>query len=253
MDYDAYYSQWYSKKNSNKHYAHIYLEKPAMKKILFGRVFDSVLDLGCASGDDLEWLKDHSLSIKGLDSSKGLLDIAQFNYPQIKFYLQDLNTNKTLNDKYDLIYSSLTLHYIEDWKSLFEEFYNKLNENGVLLFSTHHPIKWGSRSNKNSEFNEFVMGYKKSKKEKTDKSFEIYGDYLNTYPIKEKLFQQLEITHYNRSLSEMFKIFVESGFEVKQFIEPIPTEDSKSIVRDFYEVHSRIPLFVIFELKKINR
>jgi SAM-dependent methyltransferase len=249
MDYDKYARLWQAKKNSSTHYAHIYLEKPAMLALTNELDNNLILDLGCGSGEDLIILSVNN-RVVGLDSSKELLKIAECTNEDVELWHIDLN-NQEIPDKYqfDIIYSSLTMHYVKDWNRLFKQLNNILKPKGKIIFSTHHPIKWGSEVNKNKEFNEFKLGYRKDKN--NQKSYQVYGDYLNTYPVKENLFQQLEIIHYNRSLSEMFKIFANNGFVVKQFIEPKPVEECKNIVPDFYEVHSKIPLFVIWELEKI--
>jgi SAM-dependent methyltransferase len=250
MDYNNYSAVWNSKKSSENHYAHKYLEKPVMYELINDIAGKSIIDIGCGSGEDIKVLKQKN-SVIGLDNSEQLLQMAGFENSEIEFIHLDLNKESLpKNLKVDIIYSSLTFHYVKDWDRLFQEMYEILNENGKVIFSTHHPIKWGSRVDKNKQFNQFLMGYKKNKDDK--KSFEIYGNYLNVYETKELLFQQLEITHYNRPLSEMFRIFIDNGFQVNKFIEPKPTIESKKKVPDFYEVHSKIPLFVIWELEKIS-
>ncbi len=248
MDYNKYSSIWQSKKSSSTHYAHIYLEKPAIKKILENRQFENILDLGCGSGEDITWLKNLG-EVTGFDSSSELIELAKFEHPDNTFIVHDLNNEIVLDQQYDLIYSSLTFHYIQDWDKLFKNLNKLLKPKGSIIFSTHHPIKWGSQTTKTKESNQFLMGYKKIKNE--NKTYEIYGDYLNQYKIEEKLFQQLDITHYNRPLSEMFRVFKTAGFQVREFIEPKPIEVAKTKLPDFYEVHSKIPLFVIWEIKKV--
>jgi trans-aconitate methyltransferase len=248
MDYNQYAKVWSAKKSSSTHFAHLYLEKPCVQKILGMDKFNSILDLGCGSGEDTKWLYNLSKDITGVDSSSELISIAEFENPECKFLVHDLNQELVLKQKFDLIFSSLTFHYIQDWDKLFININKLLNENGKVVFSTHHPIKWGSESTKSKESNQFLMGYTKNKDQL--KTYKIYGDYLNQYRIDEKLFQQLSITHYNRPLSEMFRVFVENGFEVVKFLEPKATIKSKEIVPDFYDVHSKIPLFVVWELKK---
>jgi SAM-dependent methyltransferase len=248
MDYDKYAALWQAKKSSDNHYAHTYLEKPAMYNLLGYVQNMQILDLGCGSGEDIEKLRINN-EVIGLDYSHELLTLAKFNNPDTNFWCIDLNNQLIPIDKqFDIVFSSLTLHYVKNWDNLFKQLQAILKPNGRIIISTHHPIKWGSKTDKNKEFNEFKIGYRKDKN--NSKSYEVFGDYLNTYPIQDKLFQQLEVTYYNRSISEMFKTFIDNGFEVKQLIEPKPTEESKTIIPDFYHVHSKIPLFVLWELVK---
>jgi SAM-dependent methyltransferase len=252
MDYDKYALLWQSKKSSNTHYAHQYLEKPAMQKLLGdikGKNLD-ILDLGCGSGEDVKMFSQGN-RVVGLDNSPELLSLAQIDNPDCQFWCVDLNTGLIPNSqKFDIVYSSLTMHYIKDWDHLLKQLYLLTKDGGRIIISTHHPLKWGSRSAKSKEYNEFIIGYRKNKDKA--KSYSIYGDYLNTYPIYDKLFQQLDIVHYNRSLSSMFQSFNNSGFTVTQMLEPQPMLEAKDKIPDFYEVHSKIPLFVIWELVKIT-
>ena len=248
MDYDKYAALWQAKKSSDNHYAHTYLEKPAMFGLLGSVVGQTILDLGCGSGEDIEKLR-ISNEVIGLDYSHELLTLAKFNNPDTNFWCIDLNTQLIpTTTQFDIIFSSLTLHYIEDWDQLFKQFSSILKPGGRIIISTHHPLKWGSSVDKNKQFNEFKTGYRKDKNE--GKTYTVYGDYLNTYAIKDKLFQQLEVTYYNRSLSEMFKVFDDNSFMVTKLLEPKPIIEAKTIIPDFYEVHSKIPLFVVWEITK---
>jgi SAM-dependent methyltransferase len=250
MDYNKYALMWQAKKLSDTHYAHKYLEKPAITQILGEVKGLCILDLGCGSGEDVELFKKDN-EVIGLDNSEELLNLARFNSPEVEFWNVNLNTQDIpQTKKFDLIYSSLTFHYIKDWDKLLSQLYKILKPNGRVVFSTHHPIKWGSKTAKTKAYNSFEMGYKKIK---DSNEFEIYGDYLNTYPITEMLFQQLEITHYNRPISSMVQSFINSGFIISTMLEPKPTIESKSVVPDFYEVHNKIPLFIVWELTKTSK
>ncbi len=248
MSYSGYSNKWANKKKSNKHFAHQYLEKPAMYSKLPDLNGKKVLCIGCGSGEECGYLKKAGASyILGIDNSEELISIAKNSYPDLEFQNLDVQEIDFEENSYDFIFSSLTLHYLENWPELFQRLAKILKPGGRLLFSSHHPVKWGSETIRSKEFNEFKLGYKKLK-DGSDK-FEIYGDYLNFRRIEDKLFGELEVKYYHRSFSQMYKEITENSFKVLDIIEPKPTEESKGIKLDFYQVYSKIPLFIIFELE----
>jgi SAM-dependent methyltransferase len=265
MNYDQYANIWANKKSSNTHLAHKYLEKPAMMNLV-EQFFETksntkinILDLGCGSGEDILELQKISnkynitLNIVGVDSSEPLLEIARFNCPNTTFVNIDLNLTpnqiENLVLKFDLVYSSLTFHYIDNWQILLQSIKSVSNNNCNIIFSTHHPLKWGAMEEKNKEFNSFIMGYKKIKNTiDKSKSYFVYGDYLNPRAINTKLFNQLDITHYHKPISLMVNTILENSYKIVKMVEPKPIEIAKSVAIDFYEVQSKIPLFVIYHL-----
>ena len=54
----------------------------------------------------------------------------------------------TINDKFDLIISSLAIHYVEDFEKLLSDIYELLNDEGYFIFSQEHPIETGTILNK---------------------------------------------------------------------------------------------------------
>ena len=264
-NYNTYSNQWITKKSSSQHYAHTYLEKPALWQQVNDYLSQNlnlspkVLVLGCGSGEEIEQLLKMGIeSITAIDISSDLIEYAsqvylpfwKESYPQAKIELicQDITKYEYSTDYFDLIISSLTLHYIQNWDSLLSKLNRSLKSNGELIFSTHHPIKWASQTSRSKDSNSFIIGYQKSKTNNGD--YQIWGDYLGFRAIKDKLFGQLEVVYYNRSISRIFQELKSNNFTITDLIEPIPTEETKSIKPDFWQVHSKIPLFVIFRCQK---
>jgi len=249
MNYSDYAKQWATKRASQQHFAHDFLEKPAIQSLLPHSVEGlSILCLGCGSGEECaEFVERGAARVVGVDNAQGLIEFAKMQFPQCEFIAQDMLDSDFAPASFDLVYSSLAFHYVEDWQQLFSKIHRWLKPGGQCVFSTHHPVKWGARSQKNKQFTQFSLGYKKNK---IDGSYTIDGDYLTPRPITETLFGQVEITHYHRPFSAMLKTFHDTHFQITDCLEPLPTKEAKTQKPDFYQVHSRVPLFIVWELAK---
>ena len=51
-------------------------------------------------------------------------------------------------------------------------------------------------------------------------------------------------------MQEILKDILDSEFELIDYLEPKPIEKCKGIDPVFWEVHQKIPLFMIFELRR---
>jgi SAM-dependent methyltransferase len=240
--------QWINLQTSKKHLSYELLEKPAMYAHLGNLQGKSVLCLGCGSGEECDYIKKTGAGrVLGLDNAKELIEYAAMVYSECEFGVQDLNDLKLEQGAFDLIYSSLALHYVDNWLPMLQEIVAALKPGGRLLFSTHHPLKWAAKTEKSKEKNSFLMGYVKYKQQ--DK-YEVYGDYLTPRAIEDTLLGKINITYYNKSISNIFRLLRESGLTVVDIDEPLPINQTKIKKPDFWEVHSRIPLFIIFEAVK---
>lgn len=251
MSYNNYSNQWQNKRKSGRHYAHDFLEKPAIYSYLNDLKDKKILCLGCGDGQECDVIiQKGAKKVVGVDSSLYLIEGAKFSYdnPKIEFLCSKLEDLDFPKNSFDLIFSSLTLHYIKDWESLFKNLNKWLTKNGKIVFSTHHPLKWGSQTTRSKDFNKFMIGYQKSKN--PDFKDQIFGDYHTFRPIKDKFFGELEVVYYHRSISKMIQEIIAGGFKILDFSEPLPLPESQKLIPDFFEVYSKIPLFAIFYLAK---
>jgi len=148
------------------------------------------------------------------------------------------------------------VHCISNWIKTLERIRNALKNNGTFLFSTHHPVSWGAETNRSKEKYSSLLGYEKYK----DGKCEVFGNYFNIKKINDIMFNEfnaidfldIKITYYHRSLPNIIGDILKSGFMITDFIEPKPL---KSVIKNscpgFYKGYSKIPIFMIFELKKL--
>ncbi len=102
-----------------------------------------VLDLGCGLGYHCRWAAEQgAASVTGLDISERMLASARENCAglPVEFRRADLETADFGNDEYDLVFSSLAVHYLEDWPSFCARVRKALRAGGRFGFSMEHPV-----------------------------------------------------------------------------------------------------------------
>jgi len=94
-------------------------------------------EYGCGTGLISFNLMPYLKSITLADSSDGMLDvlrkkIQKHNVATMEILKTDLIIDKIPDKKFDIIYTALTLHHIEDIKTILARFYKMLNNSAFL-------------------------------------------------------------------------------------------------------------------------
>jgi SAM-dependent methyltransferase len=81
-------------------------------------------------------------AVLGLDVSQKMLERAESssNDPAVSYARADLEHLDLPEAGFDLVYSSLAFHYIENLRGLFDTVHRALVPGGRLVFSIEHPI-----------------------------------------------------------------------------------------------------------------
>jgi ubiquinone/menaquinone biosynthesis C-methylase UbiE len=227
---------------------HAYYEKPAIRTELPGLDGLEIISIGCGSGVDSRWLADNGAKkVVGVDISKGLLNIARRNNPDLEFFEMDMEDLDFPEESFDLAYSSLAIHYVDDWTPALQEARRILRPGGQYVFSCGHPIDSAMEYASEDDFKYARLGRKVNTKtnERT-----IYGDYLvhetdGVKPVTGVL-KDIEVVVYHRTFSKMIEQILASGFTIERVVEPQPIEGDP----EHYEQLTRIPTFMIWVLKK---
>ncbi len=132
------------------------MEKSVARKILSAYDFQNVIELGCGTGKNTDWLSRQAGSITAIDFSREMLKIAKAKVSErnVKFIQADLNESWPVsNESGDLIVCSLTLEHIRDLNFIFTEAKNKLVTGGLFYICELHPFKQyaGSKAKYNAE------------------------------------------------------------------------------------------------------
>lgn len=120
------------------------LDKIATIQSLSNLQFFNVLELGCGSGKNTEWLISKANKLVGLDFSKNMLDLARkkIKTDRATFINTDLNEDWPVNDNsFDLATINLTLEHIEVLEHIFNALFFKLTQGGKCFVCELHPKK----------------------------------------------------------------------------------------------------------------
>jgi ubiquinone/menaquinone biosynthesis C-methylase UbiE len=118
-------------------------EWPALRALLPDLRGLKVLDLGCGFGWFCRWAREQGAAkVLGIDVSEKMLARARATTTDaaISYAGADMERLDLPAASFDLAYSSLALHYIEDLGGLLAGVHGVLVPGGKLVFSVEHPI-----------------------------------------------------------------------------------------------------------------
>ena len=192
------------------------LEQPAMEKLLPDLNGKTVLDLGCGYGHNcLDFVNKGAKSVVGVDISQKMLDIAkkEASHEKIRYLNMSMTDIDKLNEKFDVIYSSLAFHYIEDFYEFCKLMYSVLNEGGVLLFSQEHPISTATIDGK-GHYNRDENGKRISY---TMSNYNEIGKRHINWLIN-------DVIKYHRTFGSIITSLAKAGFIIDTVCEPLPED-----------------------------
>lgn len=194
MSIEKAYNSWVDQYDTNENKTRD-LDKKVTIKTLSNYAFESVLELGCGTGKNTEWLINKAEKIIGLDFSQGMLDYAnrKINSHKVKFKKADLNQDwDILNNFADLVTCSLTLEHIKNLDFIFDQAYLKLKPNGKFFICELHPFKQYSGSKAKYETENGI------------KELEVYVHHISEYIdfAKKNKFKLVELNEWFDNLNK---------------------------------------------------
>ena len=118
-------------------------EWPLLRSMLPKMTGRRVVDLGCGFGWFSRWADEHgAASVVGIDVSTKMLERARSDTTSatVDYQCADLDLVELDPDTTDLVFSSLTLHYVRDLHRLLSQVAGSLTPGGSVVFSVEHPI-----------------------------------------------------------------------------------------------------------------
>lgn len=118
-------------------------EWPSIRALLPDLRGKRVVDLGCGFGWFARWARQHgAASVLGLDVSENMIARARASTSDrsVSYKIADLERMELPEAGFDLAYSSLALHYIEDFTALVRTVHQALAAGASFVFSIEHPV-----------------------------------------------------------------------------------------------------------------
>jgi len=201
-------------------------EAPGLRALVPPVAGRRVLDAGCGGGRTAAWLVEQGADVVGIDVSAELLRLARDRLPEASFVLADLAEPLPFEDgAFDLVVSSLVMHYLRDWTPTLRELRRVLRPGGVVVLSTHHPAM--------------------------DVELSDSGDYFAVELLRDVWTvggREREMRFWHRPLSLMFREIAEAGWRVDELSEPQPLPEMREPFPEDWERLTKNPHFLFLRL-----
>jgi ubiquinone/menaquinone biosynthesis C-methylase UbiE len=126
------------------------------------------------------------------------------------------------SSSFDIVTASLVLHYMADWSVTLREFARVLRPGGLLLVSTHHPVRTGAIADPPAPYPETVL-------------------VTDTW---RKGGREYQVRFYHRPFSAIVDALADAGFLVERIPEPIPEREAFASCPELYDQLSHGPWYL---------
>ncbi|MFT2090094.1 class I SAM-dependent methyltransferase [Paraglaciecola sp. 2405UD69-4] len=178
---------------------------------LFGK---KILDLGCGYGWHCQYAVEQGAdTVVGIDLSEKMLSKARELTGKGKVILEhcaieDFDADE---ESFDVIFSSLVLHYVADLSSVFRKASKLLKSKGVLCYSVEHPVFTSNSSQDWHYENDKIQHWP-------------LDNYFHEGKRKTK-FLGSEVIKYHRTIETHISALLSEGFEISSLLEPKPSDE----------------------------
>ncbi|MBA2687331.1 MAG: class I SAM-dependent methyltransferase [Gemmatimonadaceae bacterium] len=118
-----------------------------------------VLEIGCGTGKNTEWLAQHAESVTALDFSPEMLSLARtrVNVGHVTFIEHDIQRSWPVPDEsFNAVIGNLVLEHVCNIRIVFEEAQRVLRTNGTLFLCELHPFR--QRLGSQAQFTDLQSG-----------------------------------------------------------------------------------------------
>lgn len=132
-------NQWNADLYKEKH-AFVFAYGNSLIDWLQPQAGESILDLGCGTGELTAQLAEKGAAVTGLDASAAMINSARAHFPDLTFEVGDATTF-SLPQQFDAIFSNATLHWVREKEKAIARMYAQLKKGGRLV------IEMGGKGN----------------------------------------------------------------------------------------------------------
>jgi SAM-dependent methyltransferase len=198
-----------------------------------------VLDLGCGYGWHCRYAREvGAAAVIGVDLSERMLARARACTvdPGIVYRRAAMEELDFDADEFDVIFSSLALHYVARIEDLFEKSYRWLKAAGVLAFSVEHPM-FTARAEQN-----WCVGAQGERLHWPVDKYQQEGRRQTNWLAP-------DVIKYHRTVATYVNALLDCGFRLTRLLEPAPPEE---FVRRHPELCDewRRPAFLVISAEK---
>lgn len=199
-----------------------------------------MLDLGCGYGWHCIYAMEQGAdSAVGIDISNKMLKVARekTKFPQVEYQCTAMEDMDFPKESFDIVLSSLALHYIESFDFIAKKVYSFLKPGGVFIFSAEHPVftAYGSQ----------------------DWYYDDNGNILH-FPVDNYYYEGKRtanflgesVTKYHKTLTTYLNGLLENGFEIRNVVEPMPTPEMMETVPGMKDEMRRPMMLIVSAVKK---
>lgn len=210
------------------------IEQKALRSLLPSLDGASVLDIGCGLGHGAYFLStQNAKEIIGLDPSHKMIAEAKRVHAdeRITYECCPIENASFFPGQFDLIVSSVALHYVEDYPAVIKKIARWLKPQGYLIFSVEHPI---------------CTANPQCRRQQDEEGTEVFPVY--NYRDEGKFFQTWfveNVQKYHRTVATYINTLLQHPFSLCSVLEPMPTEELIAAQPAFAVHKIRPPLLVI--------
>ena len=232
----------FKEKRSNEVNFNDLIETPILLALIPDLHGKNILDIGCGMGQHAKQYSDMGAeSVLGIDISEKMLGYARehFYADNITYRQMVLEDISELNQKFDLVTSSLVFDYVKDFDKLMEDVYAIMEDGARFVFSMSHPMA--------TAYDGQYPRYTRS-----ESGERLYAN-INNYFVE----GQRKITWvvddyelYHRTFSSILNSMIRAGFLIEECQESQISDKLRKQYPDMFGGTIHRPDFVFFRCRK---